>query len=132
LLGGEDPVESLGITCGGQRCPIVDKSVHELLPGHRVVKQDAEIFCCKGGLGLRVESQEIPLGYAGRGCQGLKDGEAALEFPIDIPGYRFGNLVDALLQLRAFRLRQSEEEIPASREHRQDGEHPVDQQEREQ
>jgi hypothetical protein len=39
----------------------------------------------------------------------LKDGEAALEFAIDIPGYGFGNLVDALLELRAFGLRQSEE-----------------------
>jgi hypothetical protein len=79
-----------------------------------------------------MEAQKIPLGYARRGCQGLKDGEATLEFAIHIPGYGFGNLVDALLELRAFGLRQSEEEIPASGEHRQDGEHPVDQQEREQ
>jgi hypothetical protein len=56
-----------------------------------------------------MEPQKILLGYARRGCQGLKDGEAALEFAIDIPSYGFGNLVDALLELRAFGLRQSEE-----------------------
>src|SRR6185503_10517698 len=109
----EHAVEGLGIAGGRQWRPIVDECIDELLPGRRIVQQDDQIIPSQGGLGLRVKAREIALSEARRGCQGFKNGETALQLAIDVASDRLGNLMDAFLELRAFRLGDPEEKIAA-------------------
>ena len=131
-LGGEDAVERLRVSRGWQRRAVIDECVDELLSGRRIMQKDNQIVLGNGGPCLGMEASEVTLRYARRSCQSFENRDAALEFALDVASHRLGDLVHPLLKLHTFGLRHPENQIATGRNHREDGEHPINQQEREQ